>query len=476
MISSIWRMTVAFVSRYIVTHLFLVSSGANPMLARGRHDSGDEAVVSKEETRLMTVETLQRRRARSRSLIAGLTDRWALAALGVALGSRLLVAAVCLVAARLFTAQPVNPALRYPAVAEAFRGTLGEVLDPLAHYDGVWFLHVAVSGYPAGQNATFFPLYPLAVRAVALLADHRYELAGIAVSTACFLVAALLLYSLVEREVGRRAALCTIAFLALFPTSFFFQAVYSESLLLVLSLACFWFLRRDRLVLAGVAALLATLTRVTGVLLLVPMAMTYFGGGKAAARRGGARAAALLLPPLGLLGYCLYLWRVGGDPVAWSTQESEWGRQLTSPLTTVWHATRAAWYAVRYIAVGKPAPLLQAYPGQAMSFVQHEIAVVNLISFLALVFAAWALVVGWRRLPRSWTVYAAALIVVPLLQPRAQIPLMSMPRFVLCAFPLFASLGLATERRRTLRTVLLIGSSAALVYLTGRFALWLFVA
>jgi hypothetical protein len=204
--------------------------------------------------------------------------------------------------------------------------------------------------------------------------------------------------------------------------------------------------------------------------------MTYFGGGKAATRRGGARAAALLLPPLGLLGYCLYLWRVGGDPVAWSTQESEWGRQLTSPFTTVWHATRAAWYAVRYIALGKPAPLLQAYPGQAMSFVQHEIAVVNLISFLALVFAIWALAAGWRRLPHSWTVYAAALIVVPLLQPRAQIPLMSMPRFVLSAFPLFASLGLATERRRTLRTVLLIGSSAALVYLTGRFALWLFVA
>jgi hypothetical protein len=51
-----------------------------------------------------------------------------------------------------------------------------------------------------------------------------------------------------------------------------------------------------------------------------------------------------------------------------------------------------------------------------------------------------------------------------------------MPRFVLCAFPLFISLGLATERHRLLRTVLVVGSTAALVYLTGRFALWLFVA
>ena len=424
----------------------------------------------------MSVGTVQRARPRSHSLIAGLADRWALAALGVAGGSRLLIAAVCLAVGRLFSAHPVNPALRYPAVAEALHGTLGELLGPLAHYDGVWFLHVAVQGYPGGQYATFFPLYPLAVRAGALLVGHDYELAGLALSTACFLAAAALLYRLVELDFGRRAALCSVAFLSLFPTSFFFQAAYSESLLLLLSLLCFWCLRSDRFALAGVAALLATLTRVTGVLLLLPLAMAYFGSGRRTAGRGSARPAVLLLPPLGLLGYCIYLWHVAGDPVAWSTQESEWGRHLASPAATVWHATRAAGYAVRYIASGRPAPLLQAYPGQVMSFVQHEIAVVNLISFLALVFAVWALVAGWRRLPRSYTVYAAALVAVPLLQPRAQIPLMSMPRFVLCAFPLFIALGLATERRGLLRTVLLLGSAAALVYLTGRFALWLFVA
>ncbi len=424
----------------------------------------------------MSVETAQPTRPRSHSLTAGLADRWALAALCVAGGSRLLIALICLVAGRLFSVQAVNPALRYPAVAEVLHGTLGELLNPLAHYDGVWFLHVAVQGYPDGQFATFFPLYPLTVRAAALLAGHDYELAGIALSTIFFLAAAALLYHLVELDFGRRAALCSVAFLSLFPTSFFFEATYSESLLLLLSLLCFWCLRRDRLMLAGVAALLATLTRVTGILLLAPLAMAYFGSSKRAAGRAGARPAALLLPPLGLLGYCLYLWRVGGDPVAWSTQESEWGRQLASPVGTVWHATRAAGYAVRYIATGRPAPLLQAYPGQVMSFVQHEIAVVNLISFLALVFAVWALVAGWRRLPHSYSVYAAALIAVPLLQPRAQIPLMSMPRFVLCAFPLFITVGLATERRGRLRTFLLLGSTAALVYLAGRFALWLFVA
>ena len=153
---------------------------------------------------------------------------------------------------------------------------------------------MAVQGYPDGQFATFFPLYPLTVRAAALLAGHNYELASIALSTIFFLAAAALLYHLVELDFGRRAALCSVAFLSLFPTSFFFQAAYSESLLLLLSLLCFWCLRRDRLVLAGVAALLATLTRVTGILLLAPLAMAYFGSSKRAAGRTGARPAALL--------------------------------------------------------------------------------------------------------------------------------------------------------------------------------------
>ncbi len=424
----------------------------------------------------MSVETVQSGRLRSRSATAGLADRWALGALGVALGSRLIVAAAGLVTVRLFTVHRIVSGMRYPVWAERFHGMLGDLLNPLAHYDGVWFLHITALGYPNGLYATFFPLYPLAVRAAGLLVGRDYELAGIALSTAFFLAAACLLYGLVALDFGRGAAFWTVVFLSLFPTSFFFQAVYSESLFLLLSLACFWCLRRDRMVLAGVAALLASLTRVTGVLLLLPMAMTYFGSHRRATGRDWARPVALLLPPLGLLGYCLFLWRAGGDPVAWSTGESDWGRHLTAPTSTVWHAARAAAYAVRYIATGRPAPLLQAYPGQAISFVQHEIAVVNLVSFLALAFAAWALVAAWRRLPHSYSLYAAALVLMPLLQPRAQVPLMSMPRFVLCAFPLFITLGLSTERRRLLRTVLLVATTAALVYLTGRFALWLFVA
>ena len=424
---------------------------------------------------MMSVQTAQHRWSRSHAATAGLVDRWALGALGVALGSRLVIAAVCLAVTRLFSAQPVDASMRYPALAEAFHGALGGLLNPLAHYDGVWFLRIAEAGYPNGRYATFFPLYPLVVRAGGLLVGHEYELAGIALSTAFFLAAAALLYVLVELDFGHRAAFCTVLALSLFPTSFFFQAVYSESFFLLLSLVCFWCLRRDRWLLAGVVALLASLTRVTGVLLLLPMALTYFGSSKRTAG-GRARPAALVLPLLGLAGYCLFLWRVAGDPVLWSSGESAWGRHLTLPTSTLWHALRAAGYAVRYLATGRAAPLLQTYPGETLSFVQHEIAVVNLVSFGALAFAVWALVAGWRRLPRAYTLYAAALVVVPLLQPRSQIPLMSMPRFVLVAFPLFIALGLAIQRRRLLRTALLVASTVLLVYLTGRFALWLFVA
>ena len=188
------------------------------------------------------------------------------------------------------------------------------------------------------------------------------------------------------------------------------------------------------------------------------------------------RPAALLLPLLGLVGYSGYLWRVTGDPRAWATAEAGWGREVAVPTTTVWHGARAAWYGVRYLATGHWAPFPGQYPGQSLAFVQRELAIVSVVSFVALAFAVWALLAGWRRLPPTWTAYAGVSLLLPLVQARAAVPLMSMPRFVLVLFPLFVPLALATEHRRALRTILLVASTAGLVFLTGRFALWLFVA
>ena len=96
----------------------------------------------------------------------------------------------------------------------------------------------------------------------------------------------------------------------------------------------------------------------------------------------------------------------------------------------------------------------------------------NLVFFL---FALAVLVVGWRLLPAGLGVYGIALVVVSLLSPPLDNPLMSMPRYVLVAFPLFIVLGALLKDRRLLAGWLLISTAVSLVF-TALFVGWYFVA
>src|SRR5207237_1380401 len=79
---------------------------------------------------------------------------------------------------------------------------------------------------------------------------------------AAALGAFLLLYHLAEDRLGADGAQRTVLYLAIFPMALFLQAVYSESLYLLLVLAAFLLAERARFAGAGVAAGLAILTRV----------------------------------------------------------------------------------------------------------------------------------------------------------------------------------------------------------------------
>ena len=87
-----------------------------------------------------------------------------------------------------------------------------------------------------------------------------------------FFFAIYFVYRIAEEGWSARAAQGTVLSLAFFPTSFFFNAVYTESLFLALSAGAVWAARvRKDLLLASILAGLATATRSVGVLLLIPL-------------------------------------------------------------------------------------------------------------------------------------------------------------------------------------------------------------
>ena len=388
----------------------------------------------------------------------GLVGRHPAAASTIAaVASRLLIFAVAFASSYWWGSRLRHTPLAPTGDAAVDVHPLGFFLSAWRHWDAVWFSRIAEHGYDA-HAAAFFPLYPLLVRALAL-GTSKVTAAGVVVSVACFAAALLLLYRLVRDDFDGPTAAWTVILLSFASTSFFFQAVYSESLFLLLTVASFSAARHGRWVLAGLAGGLAALTRSAGILLLVPLAWMwleqYRGGairlpGAATARpllaNGRARLvslATLALVPAGLGVYMAYLYRRFGDPLEFVAAERHWHRSFHLPVVSIYDGAQAAWRSVRAIA---------ADPGvytrlERLPFRDQWVTMGNLTAFLALLFALLLLVACWRLLPSAYTALAAVTLLLPLSYPTHGTPLLSFPRFLIVDFPVFVALGILVVRR-----------------------------
>ena len=178
-----------------------------------------------------------------------------------------------------------------------------DTLSIWANFDGEHYVNVAESDY-AQDSPAFFPLYPLLMRLVATLfggpvSREALSVYGVLISLIAFLFALYFVYRIAEEGWGARVAQGTVLALAFFPTSFFFNAVYTESLFLALSAGAVWAARvRKDLLLASALAGLATATRSVGVLLLIPLVAEWSDR-----QEYGWRAVYLALVPSGLVAY-----------------------------------------------------------------------------------------------------------------------------------------------------------------------------
>lgn len=291
-------------------------------------------------------------------------------------------------------------------------------------FDALWFLRIADGGYGlADGSAAFFPLYPLLTRALSWVLGGRPFGAATLISNGAFLAALVVTYLLTASELGERRARTTVVLLSFFPTSFFFLMPYSESLFLLLAVTAFWGARRERWLLAGVAAALAALTRSVGVILLPALAV------EALARRAEGRGPAwpgLLAaagPGIGALAYLAWWQLKSGDWLTPITRQQNWQREFSWPWATLWDGTRAAFRYVGNVNGGY-----------------------WLIDWLIVVPVLALAVYAIGKLPPSFVVYLWAGLLIPLTFVFPDRPLMSMPRFVLTLFPAFWAAAVLAER------------------------------
>lgn len=303
--------------------------------------------------------------------------------------------------------------------------------------DSRHYLSIAEFGYQTEGDArlllVFFPFYPLVVRLFHYVFQD-YLVSGLFVSNMSFLFAAYLLYELALLDMDRRGALRAVKYICILPASCLFCAPMSDSLFLLLTVACVYLARRKLYAAACVVGFFASFTRIPGVLLLAPVCFELVAdiirqrrageGGRRFWWATAGRCAALLLIPLGLGLYLFVNYRLTGDWFRFlQYQQENWSQRPGWFFNTAEYQTIYALNAAR--------------EGSTAFYGLWLPNLVHLFGALALVIAAQ------KRLRPSYVAYFIAYYAVTM----GATWLLSAPRYLMAAFPLALSLAALTERK-----------------------------
>src|SRR5215212_1536822 len=302
--------------------------------------------------------------------------------------------------------------------------------DPWTHWDGVIYLDLAAAGYEANgpERTAFFPLFPMLIRLGAALGGPT-ALWGVLISLVATFCALYFVYRIAEKHWGQKIARNTVLSFAFFPTAFFLNAVYTEALFVAFAAGSYWeaYGRRD-LLLAGLWGALAAATRNSGVLLLIPLVYLWLRNRSEFGWRGLWQ---LALVPVGLLGYMIFLWYKFGDPLMFANAQTSWDRELTNPLATLANAWTSATEGLKVVL--DPATLFLEQSQDPAFVASNAVNIIFLFLFL--------IGIGFAVLPPGLSGYTFLVMLPVLLMPATGFPLLSLPRFMIAAFPLFFVLG-----------------------------------
>ena len=112
-----------------------------------------------------------------------------------------------------------------------------------ARWDSSWYLDIAQNGYSMKENRwglyniVFFPLYPLLIKLASFLTAENFILAGWFLNIVFLFLALFYLFKLVKEFHPEINPYLPVLLLLIFPTAFFLNAIYTESLFLFLSLS-----------------------------------------------------------------------------------------------------------------------------------------------------------------------------------------------------------------------------------------------
>ena len=309
-------------------------------------------------------------------------------------------------------------------------------LDAMIRWDAGWYGRIASDGYWAFSTTeqspvAFFPLYPLAIHAVALVGLNKWAAASLVSLVAA--LAGLFLFSRWAKVVRPEAAATALLLLMLYPLAeYLYGVVYSDALFLLCAVAAFLCLEKGWPWWAAACGVLATACR--------PVAPAIVLGLLARSielrRQAGQRVRFIDLLPglsgLGLASYMAFLQWKFGDALAFVHVQAAPGWDQP-PGWESW--LKLPWFRTMFPQVD---PMIGLRLGG------HA-----LVTVLALIGAG----LTFKRLGWGYGVYCALVVGIPAVSSK---DFQGLGRYVIAAFPLFLTLALLIGERPRLRVAVLV--------------------
>lgn len=291
-----------------------------------------------------------------------------------------------------------------------------------ANFDGEHYLAIAINGYKPLEQA-FFPIYPTLISFFSK--PFSYDpistitvstISGLLISNIAFIFSLIFLWELLRIDYQQKIASLTLIILLIFPTSFYFGAVYSESIFMLFSILSFYFARKGYWFLATFSGIISSATRVFGVILLPALLVEAVK-----LKAPFSRAFWIIFIPLGFVGYMVYQFLTVGDPLAFYRLQELVGEQHQSGIILLPQVY------FRYIKMLSTVDIHNPiYQTIVLEFA------VGIAFFLLPIYGYF------KKVRLSYLVYAMLAFLLPTIQGSFS----SVPRYVIVFFPSFLALAL----------------------------------
>ncbi|SFR80037.1 ArnT family glycosyltransferase [Anaeromicropila populeti] len=335
-----------------------------------------------------------------------------------------------------------------------------KVIEHWRRWDAGHYLGIAEFGYSGylenGEPLflVFFPLYSYLVKLLHLIIPD-FEVSALVVSFISYAIGCCYFYRLVCYDYGEKIAKRAVIYLSIFPFSFFFGGMMTESVFFMTCAAALYYIRRHQWGRMAVCAALCCLSRMAGLLVVMaagiemciyykPVAFIWRKEWKQLAVFFVDKVTFLFLAVSGTAGYLFINKQVTGNPFAFVKYQRE-------------HWFQGSTYMKNTLGL-----IMQSSFAKDVDHLSR--VAIFLPEFIIFVFAVGCILYGLKK---HYIVYVTFLLMYVMLNYSLSF-LISGGRYMSCAIPMFVIMAEFSNKHQWADRLITVVSTLLLgIYLTG---------